>query len=120
MNANSGPFLYAASTIFRLRRPDRGSVDLAQVGGEDIQLGSVLGDGAPGDDDALLRKQLDDFFVGKRFAGCFLLNHIGDDVFDRRVGHADAVGGLDARGEEILHLEDAPRAFACICRKRPG
>ena len=90
-----------------MRHPD--SVNLPQVRGQDIQLRSVLGDGAAGDDDAFYLEHADNFLVGERLRLVFIFEDIGDHVLDAGIGHAVAVGCLDAGGEEVLHLENTLR-----------
>ena len=41
-----------------------GSIDLAQIGRQDIQFGPVFGDGSPSDDDAFFAHDLDHFLIG--------------------------------------------------------
>lgn len=77
------------------------------MAGEDVELGAVLGDGTPGDLDPPGLELVHEFLVGEGFGLVLVGDEFAEDGLDRGVGHGFPGGCLEARGEEVLHLEDA-------------
>src|SRR5436190_24314500 len=73
----------------------------------DLQLFAVLGDRAPGQDEAFALQDADDFGVAQRLSRVFVLDDLADALLDRDRRDALALRAADAAVEEVLHLEHA-------------
>src|SRR5216117_4143647 len=67
------------------RSDSQDSVNLAQVGRQDVQFRAVFRYGAAGDDDVFFFQHPDHFLVRERFGGVFLFENVSDHVFDAGV-----------------------------------
>ena len=77
------------------------------MGGEDVELFAVFGDGAAGDFDALGLEGLLDGGVGEGFVAAFLVDDVLNRFADTGVGDFFAFRGGVAGGEETAHIGDA-------------
>lgn len=80
------------------------SKGFAEVGGEDVELFAVFGDGATGNGDALGGEGLHEGLVGKGFGGVFVGDELLECFTDAGIGDFAAVFGLVSGGEERAHF----------------
>src|SRR5207249_1060661 len=78
-------------------------------GGGDVEDLAVLGDGAPGQVDALLFELVDDLIVVEGIVLVFVVDDELELFLDRVPAHLFALGAGGASGEEAAQGEDAAR-----------
>src|SRR5215211_3139350 len=90
--------------------------DLPLIGGRDLQLFAVLGDGAPREHEPLALQDADDLRVAQRLARILRLDDLANPLLDRYRRDALAIGTADPAVEEVLHLEHALRRVHVLVR----
>ncbi len=93
------------------QRITRGAASILSphVAWQNIQLGAVLGHGAPRDRNTALTQDLNDLIVAQRFIAILALHQVEDSFLHAGVAQRFAGRGLVAGRKKIFHLEYALR-----------